>query len=150
MRAGIIFAVAGAVCAQSLPDPTDVLAHARDRLLERRHRLPNYTSAQNVDRQYLRPFVQPQPAPSCREMREGVKPAGPREESPVPWHPLSVLVRANELPPESEKSSDERRLRPRAGIHADLRQTCQCASQDRYVVPRGFESNWITIAAPPK
>jgi hypothetical protein len=75
MRAGIIFAVAGAVCAQSLPDPTDVLAHARDRLLERRHRLPNYTCAQNVDRQYLRPFVQPQPAPSCREMREGEKSA---------------------------------------------------------------------------
>jgi hypothetical protein len=69
MRAGIIFAIAGALWAQSPPDPTDVLAHARDNLIERSYRLPNYTCEQTVDRKYLRPFVQPQPLPSCSQMR---------------------------------------------------------------------------------
>jgi len=78
MRAGIVLAVAGALCAQSQPDPTDVLAHARDNLLERRHRLPNYICAQTVNRSYLRPTVQPQAVPSCGQMLESEKDADSR------------------------------------------------------------------------
>lgn len=79
MRAGLLLTVVGALCAQSLPDPTDVLAQARDNLLERRQRLPNYTCAQTVDRRYLRPFVQQQPVPSCGQMREDEKNADSRQ-----------------------------------------------------------------------
>jgi hypothetical protein len=70
MRAGIVLAVAGALCAQSPPDPTDVLAHTRDNLLERRQRLPNYTCVQTVNRSYLRRSLEPQQVPSCTQMRE--------------------------------------------------------------------------------
>ncbi len=68
MRAGILFAAAGALCAQSPPEPTEVLAHARDSLMERMKRLPNYTCVQTVDRSYLRRPKKRQPAPSCSQM----------------------------------------------------------------------------------
>lgn len=73
MRAGILLALAGALCGQSPPEPTGVLAHARDNLLERRNRLPNYTCVQTVDRSYLRRSVKPQPVPSCSQMHESEK-----------------------------------------------------------------------------
>ena len=79
MRAGVVFAVAGALCAQSPPDPTDVLAHARDNILARRHQLPNYICVQTVDRKYLRPSMPPQPVPSCSQMLEEEKNADSRQ-----------------------------------------------------------------------
>ena len=79
MRAGIFLALAGVLCAQSPPDPTDVLAHARDNLLERRNRLPNYTCVQTVDRRYMVRSAPPQLVPSCSQMRESAKNAGVRE-----------------------------------------------------------------------
>jgi len=76
MRVGIILAVAGALFAQSPPDPTDVLAHTRDNLNERRNQLPNYVCIQTVDRTYLRPSVDPQTAPSCSQTHEGERNRG--------------------------------------------------------------------------
>ena len=40
--------------AQPRPDPEDVLAKARDNMLDRTERLPNYTCVQTVDRKFLR------------------------------------------------------------------------------------------------
>jgi hypothetical protein len=53
MRAVLIAVTALAIRAQTPPDPTDVLAHARDNLIERSRRLPNYTCVQTVDREYF-------------------------------------------------------------------------------------------------
>jgi hypothetical protein len=78
MRAGVLLAVAGALCAQSPPDPTEVLSHARDHVFERRDRLPNYTCVQTVDRLYLRPAADPELVPSCSQMRDRKKNAGGR------------------------------------------------------------------------
>ncbi len=78
MRAGVLLAVAGALYAQSPPDPTEVLSHARDNVFERRDRLPNYTCVQTVDRLYLRPSVDPQVVPSCSQMRDREQNAGGR------------------------------------------------------------------------
>ena len=63
----IICAVAISVTidGQNQLDPTDVLSQARDHLLERTERLPNYTCVQTVDRKYLRPANPEFPAPSC-------------------------------------------------------------------------------------
>lgn len=77
MRAGILFAVAGVLCAQAPPDPTEVLAHARDGLTERGERLPNYTCVQTVNRKYFRRPKQAHPVPSCTEITDGEGPAYP-------------------------------------------------------------------------
>ncbi len=69
MRAGAFFALAGALCGQS-PDPTGVLARARDHVLERRQQLPNYVCLQTVDRQYLRPRVNQKIVPRFGELVE--------------------------------------------------------------------------------
>jgi len=64
----LIAVAALAIRAQTPPDPTDVLAHARDNLIERSRRLPNYTCVQTVDREYfIRPRVE-DPRPSCDQM----------------------------------------------------------------------------------
>jgi hypothetical protein len=68
MRGGFFFAVAGVLSAQALPDPTDVLARARDKIVESHPRLPNYTCVQTVDRGYFRRAVQPSPFPPCSQM----------------------------------------------------------------------------------
>ena len=68
MRAALIAVAALAIRAQTPPDPTDVLAHARDNMVERAKRLPNYTCVQTVDREY---FVRSTPTPpyaSCDQM----------------------------------------------------------------------------------
>jgi hypothetical protein len=68
MRGGFFLAVAGVLSAQEQPDPTQVLAQARDKIVESRPRLPNYTCVQTVDRSYFRRAVQPNPLPSCSQM----------------------------------------------------------------------------------
>ena len=68
MRAALIAVAALAIRAQAPPDPTDVLANARDNMVERSKRLPNYTCVQTVDREY---FVRSTPTPpyaSCDQM----------------------------------------------------------------------------------
>lgn len=60
--------MAGVLLAQAPPDPTQVLASARDKIMESRPRLPNYTCVQTVDRSYFRRAVQPNPLPSCSQM----------------------------------------------------------------------------------
>jgi hypothetical protein len=68
MRAVLIAVNAFTIWAQTPPDPTDVLAHARDNMVERAKRLPNYTCVQTVDREY---FVRSRPATpytSCDQM----------------------------------------------------------------------------------
>lgn len=69
MRGGFLFLVAGVLSAQATPDPTQVLAQARDKIVESRPRLPNYTCVQTVDRSYFRRAVQPNPFPSCSQMQ---------------------------------------------------------------------------------
>src|SRR6202051_2394655 len=54
MRAALILAVAVAACAQPRRDPTDVLAHARDKMLDRTDRIPNYICVETVNRSYLK------------------------------------------------------------------------------------------------
>jgi len=54
MRAALILAVAAAACAQPRHDPTEVLAHARDKLLDRTDRIPNYVCVETVNRSYLK------------------------------------------------------------------------------------------------
>ncbi|HVP49324.1 MAG TPA: hypothetical protein VMT32_22180 [Bryobacteraceae bacterium] len=65
MRAVVLFAIAGALCAQFPPDPTDVLARARDSLTDRDKRLPNYTCVQTVNRKYFQRPKQAHPVPAC-------------------------------------------------------------------------------------
>ncbi len=69
MRSALPFALAGALWAQGLPNPTDVLAQARDKIVASCARLPNYTCVQTVNRSYLRPPKQPVPFPSCAQLR---------------------------------------------------------------------------------
>jgi len=68
MRGGFFLAVAGVLSAQAQPDPTQVLGQARDKIVESRPRLPNYTCVQTVDRSYFRRAIQPNPFPSCSQM----------------------------------------------------------------------------------
>jgi hypothetical protein len=72
MRASIGFAtllcVSLAISAQAPPDPEQVLAKARDNILDRTDRLPNYTCVQTVDRQYLHLKQPVFPVRSCDEM----------------------------------------------------------------------------------
>jgi hypothetical protein len=54
--------------AQAPPDPEQVLAKARDNILDRTDRLPNYTCVQTVDRQYLHLKQPVFPVLSCDDM----------------------------------------------------------------------------------
>lgn len=54
MRAALAFAVTIACSAQPAADPTTVLARARDKLLDRDDRVPNYVCVETVDRSYLK------------------------------------------------------------------------------------------------
>ena len=53
--------------AQTPPDPDAVLAKARDNMLDRTRRLPNYTCVQTVNRKYFKPAKPEFPVPSCNE-----------------------------------------------------------------------------------
>ena len=68
MRVLLIAVTALAIRAQTPPDPTDVLAQARDNLVERAKRLPNYTCVQTVDRKYLVRSTPTPPYASCDQM----------------------------------------------------------------------------------
>jgi len=54
---------------QAPRDPEEVLAHARDKILDRTDRLPNYICVQTVDRQYFKRKNPEYPIPSCDKMR---------------------------------------------------------------------------------
>jgi len=54
MRSALILAVAAAACAQPHRDPAEVLARARDKLLDRADRIPNYICVETVNRSYLK------------------------------------------------------------------------------------------------
>jgi len=57
-----------ALLAQQPPDPTELLAKARDVIVARAKRLPDYVSVQTVDRQYFK-HLRPQfPPPSCSQI----------------------------------------------------------------------------------
>src|SRR5580658_11279968 len=62
MRAGILIGMAVALSAQTKPDPTDVLMRARDQMVDRTNRAPNYTCVLTINRKYFKrsaPGVQP-------------------------------------------------------------------------------------------
>jgi hypothetical protein len=67
MRAFLIFA-ALAMSAQPAATPEQVLAKARDRIVDRTARLPNYTCVQTVDRKYFKFKSPPFGALSCDDM----------------------------------------------------------------------------------
>jgi hypothetical protein len=67
MRAGLLLALCAAACAQTSPDPADVLARTRDRLQDTTERLPNYTCVQTVDRKFFRPRIRT-PRRSCDQI----------------------------------------------------------------------------------
>ena len=69
MRGGLLLAVAGMLWAQTPPDPTLVLAQARDRIVANHPRLPNYTCTQTVNRSYLRRAKQPVTPPTCTQSK---------------------------------------------------------------------------------
>jgi len=54
MRLYMLLAAATALCAQQPLDPTERLARARQILVERDKRLPDYTCVQTIDRQYFK------------------------------------------------------------------------------------------------
>ncbi len=80
MRTGLLFLVTLAAQAQAATDPTDVLARARDIVLSRIDRLPNYTCVQTINRSYFKPGVEPG---SCDKMiGERIrKPSNPQLEA---------------------------------------------------------------------
>jgi hypothetical protein len=65
MRTSLVFLVTLAAQAQAPPDPTDVLARARDIVLSRVDRLPNYTCVQTINRNYFKASSAPA---SCDKM----------------------------------------------------------------------------------
>ncbi len=65
LASAILLGVTLAMSAQALPDPEEVLAKARDNVLDRIERLPNYTCVQTVDRKYLKIEKPEFPVPSC-------------------------------------------------------------------------------------
>jgi len=68
MRGGLFLLVAGALSAQA-PDPSEVLAHARDRVVESRPKLPDYTCTETVNRSYFKRAEQPVSPPPCTQIR---------------------------------------------------------------------------------
>jgi hypothetical protein len=63
-----LLALALSLCGQSTPDPQEVLSRARDSILDRTQRLPNYTCVQTVNRQFFKPAKPEFPVPSCIEL----------------------------------------------------------------------------------
>ena len=63
--AALLFSCALAANAQTQPDPRQVLEKARERVAQRKDRLPNYTCVQTVDRTYLSRAKPELPVPSC-------------------------------------------------------------------------------------
>lgn len=57
-----------AIYPQTLRDPTEVLARARDNMIERGKRLPNYTCIQTINREYFVRSKPELPRPSCDQM----------------------------------------------------------------------------------
>lgn len=66
MRAGILYV--GLVLNACAQDPTAVLAHARDKILDLMDRLPNYTCLQTLDRKYYERSSDPHRRRSCDEL----------------------------------------------------------------------------------
>ncbi len=64
----LFLAVALILSAKAPPDPEEVLAKARDSILDRTERLPNYICVQTVDRQYLKPTKAAFPLLSCDDL----------------------------------------------------------------------------------
>src|SRR5258708_529689 len=71
VRGRHLLVVASALFASPSPDPSHVLAQARDRIVASRSRLPNYTCTQIVNRSYFRSPKQPVSFPGCAESRAG-------------------------------------------------------------------------------
>lgn len=65
MRTSLLLLTVLAAQAQTTPDPTEVFAHARDIVLDRIDRLPNYTCVQTVNRSYFKQGSEPA---SCDKM----------------------------------------------------------------------------------
>ena len=61
----LLIVTAATLFAQQSPIPTDRLARAREILVERDNRLPDYTCVQTLDRRYLNPKHKHGPAPAC-------------------------------------------------------------------------------------
>jgi hypothetical protein len=78
MRAFLTLLLAAACgLGQTAPDPNDVLARARTRIIETMRRLPKYTCVQTIDRGYYTPLHLPNaPVPSCEEATAEKKKGG--------------------------------------------------------------------------
>src|SRR5271156_2422667 len=69
LRGGaVVISLAVAIHAQVPFNPEDVLAKARDRVVERTERLPNYICVQTVDRKYFKRANPVFPPPSCDDV----------------------------------------------------------------------------------
>jgi hypothetical protein len=64
----MFLALSFTICAQTSHDPEEVLVQARDKILERTERLPNYTCVQTVNRTYLKVDKPQFPVPSCDDL----------------------------------------------------------------------------------
>ena len=53
MRAGVILGLTSLLLAQAPSDPTNILAEARDKMLDTLRRLPRYTCLETVTRRYF-------------------------------------------------------------------------------------------------
>jgi hypothetical protein len=65
----IFLVLASTIRAQEPRDPEEVLVQARDKILERTERLPNYTCVQTVDRTFLKVDKPRFPVPSCDDLK---------------------------------------------------------------------------------
>src|SRR5271156_5460562 len=71
LRGGaVVISLAVAIHAQVPFNPEDVLAKARDRVVERTERLPNYICVQTVDRKYFKRANPVFPPPSCDDIAD--------------------------------------------------------------------------------
>ena len=68
MRPCLLAAATVALLAQQPSDPRELLAQAREVIVARARRLPDYTCVQTVDRQYYRPLRRRFPRPSCAQI----------------------------------------------------------------------------------
>jgi hypothetical protein len=71
----VVISLVSAIYGQAPPNSEEVLTKARDKMLERTERLPNYTCVQTIDRKYFKPAKPEFPVPSCIELsaRTGLK-----------------------------------------------------------------------------
>src|SRR5580693_6628531 len=67
-RVAVVISLAVAIHAQVPPNPEDVLAKARDKVVQRTERLPNYICVQTVDRKYFKRANPVFPPPSCDDL----------------------------------------------------------------------------------